>query len=246
MISGEAAHAPAPVPVDSTRLPTGASETTVCLSTSSAPKVSKPFWLAYIKGLGANSVRRWFSDLSQHLSWTVASSIFLLAVWLNADLDAVGGPSEGDDGWFVRTAASACWFGTEDYSSWTLYKEPSYPLFVAMCYQLGIRLRVAQEAFYLAAGGFLAWSLAYRQTRSWVGLVVFAAVAFNPLHFTVLQGVYHDPFYASLLMLVAAALLWQYKRRGEPGRWRRWLHGYRSSRAHAGPSPPHIIRPFGS
>jgi hypothetical protein len=123
----------------------------------------------------------------------------------------------------VRKAERGCWFGDEDYSQLVLFKEPTYSLFIAACYRLGLPLRLAHEALYLAAAGFLAWSLVYPQSRAAIGLLVFAVIALQPISFFVLQMPLHDAVYSSLLMLAAGALLLQFKRRYEPGRWRRWL-----------------------
>jgi hypothetical protein len=149
--------------------------------------------------------------------------LVLFDFWLVADQGIVAEDSPHDAEHFVRKAASGCWFGDESYTRYALFKEPTYSLFVAACYRLGLPLRLGHEALYLAAAGLLAWALVYRQSRPLVGLLVFAAVAFHPFHFYILQRALHDAVYPSLLMLAAGALLLQFKRRGEPGRWRRWL-----------------------
>jgi hypothetical protein len=165
----------------------------------------------------------WRDGLGRALVRIAVLGLVLFVFWLIADQRIVAENSPHDAENFVRKAESGCWFGDEPYTRYALFKEPTYSLFVAACYRLGLPLRLAHEALYLAAAGFLAWALVYRQSRAGIGLVVFAAIALLPTHFHVLQLALHDAVYASLLMLATGALLLQFKRRNEPGRWRRWL-----------------------
>jgi hypothetical protein len=102
-------------------------------------------------------------------------------------------------------------------------KEPVYPLFVAACYRLGLPLRLVTEGLYLAAAGFLAYSLVLYQSRPIVGLLVFAACALHPAHLIVFQHPVYDTIYTCLIMVALGAVLLQFKRGDEPGRWRRRL-----------------------
>ncbi len=155
----------------------------------------------------------------------VAASIVvsLVAVWLSLDMEIMATDSPLDDELFLRKAESTVWFGNESYSKAILFKEPTYSLFVAFGYRLGVPLRLAHEFFYLAAAGFLACSLTYRQSRPWVGFVVFAAIALYPMHFTSFQRAGHSSLYISLVVLTPAAFIWQWKRQGEARVWLRWL-----------------------
>jgi hypothetical protein len=165
----------------------------------------------------------WRDGLGRALLRIAVLGLVLFVFWLIADQGIVAAPGLCDDEHFVRRAECGCWFDEENYSQYVLFKEPTYSLFVAGCYRLGLPLRLAHEALYLAAAGFLAWSLVYRQSRAAIGLLVFAAIALQPIHFQILQSALHDAIYSSLLMLATGALLLQFKRRYEPGRWRRWL-----------------------
>jgi hypothetical protein len=165
----------------------------------------------------------WRDSLGRALLRIAVLGLVLFDFWLIADQGIIAAPGLHDDEHFVRRAECACWFDEEHYSQYVLFKEPTYSLFVAVCYRLGLPLRLAHEALYLGAAGFLAWSLVYRQSRPVIGLLVFAVIALQPIHFLVLQSALHDAVYSSLLMLATGALLLQFKRRYEPGRWRRWL-----------------------
>ncbi len=155
-------------------------------------------------------------------TWCAGLCVTVLALWLSGDQGIHAGPSEYDDEWFLRTAESWYWFAP-GYSRLSFLKEAPYPLFVAVTYRLGLPLRLAHEVIYLAAAGFLAWTLMYRQTRSWVALVVYAAIAFLPAHFYMFERATHDTLYSALLMLAGGALLLQVKRRGKPGWWLCWV-----------------------
>jgi hypothetical protein len=149
--------------------------------------------------------------------------IVLFDFWLMADQEVAVEPGPYDQSFFLEKANCGYWFD-EGYSHISSFlKEPTYPLFVAACQRLGLPLRLGHEALYLAAAGFVGWSLVYRQTRAEVGLLLFAVLALLPMHFFVFQSVLHDSIYTSLLMLALGSLLLQFKRRHEPGRWRRWL-----------------------
>jgi hypothetical protein len=161
--------------------------------------------------------------LARILVTLVAVAISAFALWLSTDVEIVATDSALDDELFLRKAETTVWFGNEPYSKFILFKEPTYPLFAAIWYRLGIPLRMGHELFYLFAGGCLACALTYRQSRAWVGLCVYAAIALYPIHFTIFQRAGHGGFYISLMVLTPAALLWQYKRINTPGRWRRWL-----------------------
>src|SRR5262249_49088634 len=110
--------------------------------------------------------------------------IVLFTFWLVADHEILAISSRHDDQWFLEKGKNAYWFDA-GYSHMSFIKEPVYPLFVAACYRLGLPLRLATEAVYLTAAGFLAWCLVLRHTRAWVGLLVFAVCALHPMSFHV-------------------------------------------------------------
>jgi hypothetical protein len=148
--------------------------------------------------------------------------IVLFVFWLIADQEIVAWNAAEDHLWFIQKAK--CWYWFDDgYSNMSFIKEPVYPLFIAVCYRLGLPLRLMTEAVYLAAAGFLAYCLVVRQSRAWVGLVVFAACALHPMHVAVFEQSRYDTIYTCLLLLALGAVLLQLKRGDEPGRWRRRL-----------------------
>lgn len=149
--------------------------------------------------------------------------VTLFAFWLTADQEILALFSPHDDHWYLSTARCGYWFGDEPYSPTSFIKEPVYPLFVALCYRLGLPLRLATEVVYLAAAGFLASALAYRQAPAWIGLLVFAACALHPLSHVTFRRATADALYVSLLLAALGALLLQHKLRGESGGWRRGL-----------------------
>jgi hypothetical protein len=149
-------------------------------------------------------------------------AIVLFDLWLIADQEIAAGESPADDAWFLQKGKCGYWFD-DGYSQMSFIKEPVYPLFVWACYNLGLPLRLMAEAAYLAAAGFLAWCLVYRQTRAGIGLLVFAVIALHPLHLHPFQRTIYSTLYPSLLMVTMGALFLQVKLRDEPGRWRRWL-----------------------
>jgi hypothetical protein len=149
-------------------------------------------------------------------------AIILLDFWLIAHQELVALFSPHDDLWFLEKAR--CWYWFDDgYSEMSFIKEAVYPLFIAVCNLLGVPLRLATEAVYLAAAWFLAWSLTQpRKPDGWT-LLLFAALALHPEHYSALARALTGNLFAPLLMLALGALILQFKRRGQPGHWWRGL-----------------------
>src|SRR5262249_17186564 len=153
-----------------------------------------------VAGAGTSPLRIFSRRLGRALLVTGVVCLILFVCWLSADQEIVAGESTHDDHWFIQKAK--CWYWFDDgYSRMSFIKEPIYPLFVAANYRLGLPLRLTVEAFYLAAAGFLAWSLVFRQSHAGIGLLVFAACALHPMRYAVFQRALYDAIYASLLML---------------------------------------------
>jgi len=165
----------------------------------------------------------WYQRSVPVLLWASVIVLVLFVFWLNADLEIIAVYSPHDDEWFLRAARVGYWLGSEDYSQMSFIKEPVFPLFVAFCSRLGIPLRLGTQTLYLAAAGFLGWSLVRKQSRPEVGLVVFAVCAIHPFSFFVLERALYDSIYISLFMITLGALLVHFKMTAEPGRWRRGL-----------------------
>ncbi len=149
--------------------------------------------------------------------------IVLFNLWLIADHEIVVGLSPVDELYFIRKGQCTYWFDPGYHHDTSFLKEAPYPLLVAASYRLGIPLRIAHELFFLLAAGALAACLVYRQTHPVVGLTVFAAATLIPARLYVFRQPLHDAIYSSALLLAVAALVWQLKRMGEAGRWRRWF-----------------------
>jgi hypothetical protein len=153
---------------------------------------------------------------------TVALGLVALALWLTADQEVVALESPHDDQFFLQRAQCGYWFD-EGYTHFSFIKEPIYPLFGALCYLLGISLRLATEVIYLVAAGVFSWSLVRRRPHAWVGLVVFAACVLHPMRFAVFRQTTADALYPSLLLLSLGALLVQVQDAARPGWWWRGL-----------------------
>lgn len=173
--------------------------------------------------LTANRQAGFLSRLRGALPAAGFVAVTLFALWLTADQEIVAQPTPHDDQWYLRAARHAYWFEGGSCSSLSFIKEPVYPLFVGLCFRLGLPLHLMTELVYLAAAGFLVWALVYRQAPTWVGLLLFAICAVHPLSHITFRRSTADGVYVSLLLAALAALLLQHKRRGEPGGWRRGL-----------------------
>jgi hypothetical protein len=151
-----------------------------------------------------------------------ALGVVALALWLTADQEVVALVSPHDDQFFMQRAECGYWFD-QGYTQFSFIKDPIYPLFGWIWFRLGINLRLATAASYLAAAGFFSWSLVRRRSHGGVGLLVFAACALHPMQFAVFQQTTADALYPTLLLLVLGALLVQFQEAGRPGWWRHGL-----------------------
>lgn len=164
------------------------------------------------------------SSVSNPISWhgrahralAVAAILLIIAfaLWLTDDQEIVAWASGYDDHWQLLAGKSAYWFDSEPLTTATFIKEPCYPLLVALCYRLGVPLRLGTEIVYLAAAAFFSWSLVHRQSRAWVGLLVFAACALHPASHLFFKRATGGALYVSLLLAAVGALLVQHKLRG--------------------------------
>jgi len=113
-------------------------------------------------------------------------------------------------------------WGSQPVPHITLAKGPGYPLFLAAIHPTGLTPPLAAYLLYLAGGALLATALR-RHIGRWWALVLYAAVAFNPLVFSGLFSVvYRENLVAGLAMLALglAAHLGQRLARPRPWRWR--------------------------
>jgi hypothetical protein len=156
------------------------------------------------------------------LRWASALGLVALALWLTADQEVVALESPHDDQFFLERASCGYWFD-QGYTHFSFIKEPIYPLFAAICYLVGIPLRLATEGVYLGSAGFFSWSLVRRRPQAWLGLLVFGACVLHPMRFAVFRQTTADALYPSLLLLSLAALLRQIQDAAQPGAFRRGL-----------------------
>lgn len=147
--------------------------------------------------------------------WLLASAALAAAsLWLRMGFPAQAVAQAGfDDALFVRLAyalGSGEWLGAFDRL--TLAKGMGYPLFIALSAALAIPLKLAEHLLYLGVSAALAAALARRLHRPGAGLLLFAALAFNPvLWHPELARIIREGLYLSeslaLLGLGAALLL---------------------------------------
>ena len=151
----------------------------------------------------------------------LAFGLVVFACWLTSDQEVVALVSPHDDQYFLQRAECGYWFD-QGYSHMTFIKEPIYPLFGWLCYRLGMPLRLATEAIYLAAAGFFSWSLVRRRSPGWVGLLVLAACALHPMRFAVFRQAISDTLYPTLLLLALGTLFVPAARREPAGPMAAW------------------------
>jgi hypothetical protein len=150
------------------------------------------------EGLRASKGRLWLA------AW---AGVTLLSLWLTAGFPVTAiGPAALDDALFLRLAQSLLdrqWLGPFDDG--TLAKGMLYPFFIAMAFLADLPLKTAQQLFYLAVCAGVARWVARRACSPALGLVLFTALAFNPLMWLPFMArVIRENIYVSLVLLVLA------------------------------------------
>ncbi|WP_225782959.1 hypothetical protein [Xenophilus sp. Marseille-Q4582] len=169
------------------------------------PTITAPHLSRASPGAGAVSRRPWL---------LAGAALAAASLWLRMGFPAQAVAGAGfDDALFVRLAyalGSGQWLGAFDRL--TLAKGMGYPLFIALSAALAIPLKLAEHLLYLGVSAALATALARRLRRPGAGLLLFAALAFNPvLWHPELARIIREGLYLSeslaLLGLGAALLL---------------------------------------
>jgi len=114
-----------------------------------------------------------------------------------------------DDLLFVRLAdylKSGDWLGP--YDELTLAKGMFYPLFIAVAHLLHMPLKIAEQLVYLAACAASAGLVRRQAKNNYLGLVLFAALAFNPVFWHAdLARVIREGLYVSLSLIVVVLVV---------------------------------------
>ncbi len=142
--------------------------------------------------------------------WPVLIAISALSLWMRTGFPAFDlGNSPYDDTLFIKLAGhlgSGRWLGP--YDQLTLAKGMFYPLFILVAFITSIPLKVAEQAVYLAACVLVAKYVFDRTNRRWIAVLLFAALAFNPVLWTAeLSRVMRDGIYLSLSLAVVVLTL---------------------------------------
>ena len=142
----------------------------------------------------------------------VGCAIALASLWMRTGFPTVAFGGAGfDDALFIRAArflGAGAWLGPYDFL--TLAKGMFYPLFILVCFAASIPLMIGEQLAYLAACGAVA-AIVARATGHRLGLLLFAALAFNPVLWTVemsrviREGLYISQTLACVGLAVAVA-----------------------------------------
>ena len=134
-----------------------------------------------------------------------------LSLWIRSGfaIHAIG--SAGlDDALFVRLARSL-WgggFGSGPFDDTTLVKGMGYPLFVLGAFMAGVPLKLAEQGVYLATAAGVALLVVRAGRQRWTGTILFAALALNPVFWTVeLSRVIREGLYVSQSLAVVGLLV---------------------------------------
>jgi len=137
------------------------------------------------------------------------AAISALSLWLRSAVPAMAlSGATHDDFLFVRQAyylGAGVWLGPFD--NLTLAKGMGYPAFILAAFLSGLPLKLAEHVVYLAAAGITTWMVARIAGSRLLGLILFAALAFNPLLWhDQLARVIREGLYGSLSLALVALM----------------------------------------
>lgn len=156
--------------------------------------------------------------------WALCWLIAIFSLWLRTGFPTYAiSVAMHDDALFIRGArylGAGEWLGP--YDNLTLAKGIFYPFFILVAFLLGVPLNVAEQLVYLAASA-LAAGLVLRLTNDRkLSLLLFAALAFNPVLWTPALGrVVRQGLYLSLSL---AVVILSVKTVFPPPATRRWVN----------------------
>ncbi|WP_158413156.1 hypothetical protein [Baaleninema simplex] len=138
--------------------------------------------------------------------WLWAIALALLKLWAIAHLPIRAFPATHDHLRYVIVASNLL-DASVPYGELVLARQPGYPGFIALSYLLGIPLRIFQEFFYLAAGGFLAAALYRWVRRPQIVLLWLVLYNFAPFSYHWNRQTLQEVLYLPLTAAIVAGLL---------------------------------------
>jgi len=146
---------------------------------------------------------------SGKLFFVIYAAISAASLWLRSAVPAMAlSGAIHDDFLFVREAyylGAGAWLGPFD--NLTLAKGMAYPAFILAAFLSGLPLKLAEHLVYLAASGLAAWIVTRMARSRWLGLMLFATLAFNPvLWHEQLARVIREGLYGSLSLALIALM----------------------------------------
>ncbi|MFP8878424.1 MAG: hypothetical protein VCE43_02610 [Myxococcota bacterium] len=152
---------------------------------------------------------------------TVAA-VCVLQLWLAFPDEIVASANRFDQIRYLEMAESIAegeWLGP--FGVMTLAREVAYPSWIAAVHITGMPLRIANELLLLGASLSLCLALIRTGVPAGLASLVFATLALQPHGMLVLRDLLPSSFYAAVLVLSLAGMLYSVTERRD--RWR-WVH----------------------
>ncbi|HSH40329.1 MAG TPA: hypothetical protein VK993_16265 [Chthoniobacterales bacterium] len=144
-------------------------------------------------------------EISARASLLVAAAVVLTKLWLVHSEEICGSATRYDAFWFVNSAKD--WYWGAAYS-WTAFvRPPSYPLWLGLVHEIGLRQRLAIEVLQLSGYALLVLGLRRAGASRAVCAAGFAAACFHPGSFQLNNYTMADPFYAAVLSITVGAMI---------------------------------------
>ena len=149
----------------------------------------------------------------------VAAALIKLLLCVNMPLNVHAGATF-DDVWALRAAdfiSSGQWLGP--YDSTTLIKNIGFPLYLAACIKLGAGYLIPTSLIYIAASAYFTLAVRPLFKRSWMLLVIFLLILFNPVSFATetFQRLYRNSITAAQVLLIFGSYIAVYARAKSEG-----------------------------
>ena len=155
------------------------------------------------------------SSFLARLKWPRGSSLLLvlgfvfcsvLKFWIVRTEAIYFAEAEYDDLYFLRAAKH--WYWGADYS-WTAFaRPPAYPLWLALVHSTGIPLRWGIEILQMAGYAALVGGMVRAELNRALAVLIYAALTLHPASYQMNNRVMADSFYAGVLPLALAGLVW--------------------------------------
>jgi len=151
----------------------------------------------------------------------ILAVIIWFRLFLTGDRDILALNSPHDGFWYVHTAANILL--SRPYDEMVSIHLPIYSIWLLFWHLLGVPARLAIDAGWLMASGYLAFSMGQLAKRGWVATVAFVYLAFHPYPLFLFDLSLAETLFAVLYMVTLGGGIELWNCRSSRLSWRYWV-----------------------